>query len=514
MAIHSFAAIYIGTYDVSLKVFEFSDIKRPRVVDYIRSRLDLGRDAFGKGRIGYELVDALCDTLSEFKRIIIGYKVEHYEVYASAVLRDLSNELFILDQIYLRTNLSVKVLSNSEHRFISYEAVAGRESFERMIRTSAAVVDVGGASMQITIFRDGRLITTQHIEAGTMRIRSLLGDRGNSLKLYETQIEEYMNKKLESFRAMYMTGDVDYVILISDYGTELIKKIEKNGQDEKLVKSEKFVRFIDKLQKKTLEEITSELNLPNDREPLIVPSIILFKTLVQSIAPKEVWVPGAGIQDGMAYDHAYRNKLLKTSHDFKADVISAAKYLSEHYNSYSPHIEALSTLTTKLYDTLKKVHGLGKRERLLLETATILHDCGKYISLADSSDCAYQIIMSSEIIGLTHLEREIVAMTVLYNTRPLDNYADVSDKLDQDSYLIVAKLSAILRVANALDQSHKQKFKNIRMSVKNRELVIMVEAFEDISLEQALFEAKTAYFESIYSMKPILKQKRVFLREL
>ena len=202
------------------------------------------------------------------------------------------------------------------------------------------------------------------------------------------------------------------------------------------------------------------------------------------------------------------------AHDFDADVISAAEFLSEHYNSYSPHIEALRTLSTKIYDTLNKIHGLGKRQRLLLETATILHDCGKYVSLADGPDSAYQIIMSSEIIGLTHLEREIVAMTVLYNTRPLDPYEDVSEKLDQDSYLIVAKLSAILRVANALDQSHRQKFKNIRIAVKNRELVITVEAFEDISLEQALFENKTAYFESIYSMKPILRQKRVFLREM
>lgn len=514
MAIHTFAAIYIGTYDVSLKVFEFSDRKKLREVDHIRARLDLGRDAFQKGRIGYELVDALCDTLAEFKEIILGYKAQSYEVYASAVLRGVSNELFILDQIMLRTGLRVKVLSNSEHRFISYEAVAGKGAFEQMIQTSAAVVDVGGASMQITLFREGRLVTTQHIEAGTVRIRSLLGDRGSSLKLYETQIEEYMNKKLESFRAMYMTENMDYVILISDYGTELIKKIEKNGQDDKLVKSEKFIKFIDKLQKKTLEEITGELNLPDDREPLIVPSIILFKTLVQSIGPKEVWVPGAGIQDGMAYDYAYRNKLLKTTHDFDADVLSAAKFMSEHYNSYSPHIEALDVLSVKIYDTLKKVHGLGKRPRLLLEAAAILHDCGKFVSLADSPDSAYHIIMASEIIGLTHMERQIVAFTVLYNTRPLDDYEELSDCLSQEDYLTVAKLSAILRVANALDQSHRQKFKNIRAAVKERELVITVEAFEDISLEQALFDAKTAYFENVFSMKPVLKQKRIFLREI
>jgi exopolyphosphatase/guanosine-5'-triphosphate,3'-diphosphate pyrophosphatase len=153
---------------------------------------------------------------------------------------------------------------------------------------------------------------------------------------------------------------------------------------------------------------------------------------------------------------------------------------------------------------------MGSRERLLLEVAVILHDCGKYISLANSSKCAYEIIMASEIIGLTHNERQIVAMTVLYNILPLDDYEEVSDRLSREDYLTVAKLSAILRVSNALDQSHRQKFKDIGISLKGHNLVITVEALEDISLEQALFEAKTTYFENVFSMKPILKEKRVY----
>ena len=383
MAIHTFAAIYIGTYDVSLKVFEFLDKKKVHQVDHIRSRLDLGQDAFGEGSIGYEHVEELCDTLAQFKEIMQSYRVDSYEVYASAVLRDAENELFVLDQIYLRTGFKVKVVSNSEHRFISYKSVAGKATFEKMIQTSAAVVDVGGASIQITIFRDGKLITTQHIETGIMRIHNLLGDRGLSQAKYEMQIEEYMNKKLEAFRAMYMSEDVDYVILISDYAMELMKRMDETGNKERQVKGEKFVKYIEKLQTKTLEEITAELKLSNDREPLIIPSMLLFKTLVVSVEPKTVWVPGANIQDGIAYDYAQRNKLLSITHDFDADVISAAQYLSEHFNSYTPHIEALSKLSTKIFDAMKKVHGLGKRERLLLEVATILHDCGKYISLAE-----------------------------------------------------------------------------------------------------------------------------------
>ena len=64
---------------------------------------------------------------------------------------------------------------------------------------------------------------------------------------------------------------------------------------------------------------------------------------------------------------------------------------------------------------MKKMHGLGKRERLYLRLAAILHDCGKYISLVNTGEASFQIIMSTEIIGLSHQEREIVANVVRFN---------------------------------------------------------------------------------------------------
>lgn len=509
MALQTFASIYIGSYEVSLKVFEFSAKKKIHEVDHIRLRLDLGGDVFSSGSIGYERVDELCDTLGNFLHIIEGYRVQNYEVYASTVIRDASNEFFVLNQIYLRTGIQVKVISNSEHRFISYKSVAVRAQFEKMIETSAAVVDVGGGGIQITLFRNRQIVTTQHMEIGTIRLRSLYS-QGDTLKNYETRLAEFISKKIEVFRSLYLREGVDYLVFMNDYGMELVKKVEKNHQEQDCVDADRFQRFLNKLLDKSIEEISRELNLANDRDLLVVPTILLFRELITAFGSKEIWVPGLNINDGIAYDYAQRNKLVRTTHDFEGDVISASFNLAQHYHSFSTHIEALAVLSVEIFDTMKKVHGLGRRERLLLQVASILHDCGKYVSLSDSSSCAYHIIMSSEIIGLTHREREIVAFTVLYNTLPLEEYGKVSDRLNQEDYLIVAKLSAILRVANALDQSHKQKFKNIRVSAKGRELVFTVESMEDISLEQALFEAKTIYFENVFSMKPVLKEKRVY----
>lgn len=510
MGIHTFAAIYIGSYEVSLKIFELSAKKKMRGIDYVRRRIELGKDAYSKGSIGYELVEALCSTLKEYTQIMKEYRVDAYEAYAAAVLRDVSNELFILDQIKLRTGLVVHVLSNSEHRFVSYKSVAMREEFEEMIGKCAAVVDVGGAGLQITVFSKGKVVTTQHLGLGTMRMREQLARKSSNLAQYELQIEEMVVKELEVFKAIYMEREkIEYMIIIGDYVAEIVRKVEKN-HDEDTVDVEKFLRYVEKLGKKSLEQISEELGLLQENDALIVPYMIICKCMAKGLGARALWAPGGIVSDGIACDYAERNKLYKPTHDFEEDVISAAKSLSKRYMSYSPHIDALSQMAVLIFDTMKKEHGLGKRERLLLRVSAILHDCGKYISFANAPSCAYDIIMASEIMGLTHLEREIVANTVLYNTHPLDAYSEVADRLDHDSYLTVAKLSAILRVSNAMDRSHRQKLKNVKAQIRGRELVITIETGEDIALEKALFDSKTAYFENIFSIKPVIKEKRIY----
>lgn len=510
MKITTFAAIYIGSYEVSLRIFEISAKRKIRSIDYIRRRIELGRDAYTKGIIGYELVEELCGVLKEFHSIMEGYQVDSYEAYAGNVIRDVSNELFILDQIRMRTQIEVKVLSNSEHRFMGYKSLAALPEFEEMIQEGAAVVDVGGGSMQVTIFQNGNAITTQHIVLGIMRLREKLSGIENLVSHYENQIQELVDKELEIFKKLYLPQqDIKYVILLGDYIGEIVKRVSKKETNGS-IETERFVKLLNKMNKKSTEEIAWELNLTNEHDPLILPSVVLYKRLAEEVNAKYVWVPGVNISDGIVYDYAERHNMIRYEHDFEEDVISAVRNLAERYHGYSEHTEAVLTMALTIFDAMKKVHGMGNRERLLLRTAVMLHDCGRYISLVNQSECAYQIIMSSEIIGMTHMEREIVASTVKYNSQVLPTYELMLDKMNQESYMIVAKLAAILKIANAMDRSHKQKFKSSKAVLRDKELVITIEATESIVLEKGLFSTFTDSFEEIFSVKPTIKEKRIF----
>lgn len=505
----TFASIYIGSYEVSLKIFEMTARKPIREIDHVRARIEIGKDSYQKGYIGYELLEELSGILSGYKKIMDGYRTDDYTAYAGGMFRGIKNEQFALDQIYIRAGVRIQVPSNSEQRFIGYKSVAFREEFHEMTKQGAAVVDVGGGNLQVTLFSDGKVVSTQHMALGSMRLNEQMSSIKNAITHYEHQVEELVNKELEVYKALYLKDyKMKYIIFTGEYITDLMKKIEKKGN--KTVSSEKFVKAMRKLYRKNARQIASELDLLNENDPLLVPYMVVYTRIAEELNAEEIWAPGVSVSDGMAYDYAERHGIIKPQHNFDEDVISAARQLSKRYDSFSPHIDALVGMSSLVFDAMKKAHGLKKRERLLLQTAAILHDCGKYVSLARGPECAYNIIMESEIIGLTHLEREIVACAVLYSAYPLEEYEELKDRLDSESYMTVAKLAAILKVSNAMDQSHRQKFKNVKAALRNRQLVITIETADDILLEKGLFNAKADFFERVFGIRPVIREKRVF----
>ena len=226
---------------------------------------------------------------------------------------------------------------------------------------------------------------------------------------------------------------------------------------------------------------------------------------------QNIWIPGIRLSDGVAYDYAERAKLIKTEHNFDNDIVMAARNIGKRYAVSKSHTQMMSKLAKIVFKAMKKAHGLTERELLMLEVAVQIHDCGKYISLSNVGECSFNIIMSTEIIGLSHREREIIALAVRYNTRPFDSYAAMSriSDLQGADYILVAKLTAILRLVNALDRSHMQKIETMKAHVKENELILNIETKKDFTLERGLLTDKLNFFEEVFSVRPVLKVKRI-----
>lgn len=507
----TFAAIDVGSFELSMKIFEISSKSGMREIDHIRHRIDLGTETYASGKMARERVDELCRYLGEYTKIMKEYKVSEYRACGTSAVRETENTIIILDQIRQRTGIRLGVLSNSEQRFLDYKAIAFKgEAFNKFIEKGTAIVDIGGGSIQISLFDKDKLMSTQNMRLGVLRLKEILSHLNVGKAQYEALITEMVNSHLSVFKKLYLKDkQIDNLIIVDDYINALVQKkffSEKVGEH---IEVKSFQKLMKAASEKTPQELTGIFDMPQESIEMLYISYILLKRIIDVMDVEMLWAPGVTLCDGIAYEYAQDNKIILPEHDFEQDIIACAQNISKRYMGSKKRGETLEKIALTIFDSMKKVHGLGQRERLLLRLATLLHDCGKYISMVNLGECSYSIIMSTEMIGLSHIEREVVANVVKFNHEEFEYY-DVlkATTLDKESYLKIAKLTAILRVANGLDRSHKQKFKDVKTVLKDDILTITVETNEDITLERGMFSHRADFFEEVYSVKPVIKQKR------
>lgn len=508
----TFAAIDVGSYALELKIFEISAGKGIKEIDNVRYQLDLGTDSYATGKLGYDKLEELCRILKDFGRIMKQYKVDAYRAYGTSAIREIKNKMIVLDQIEQRTGIHIDTISNSEQRFLDYKSIACKEtSLEELMEKDTAVIDIGGGSIQLSLFENGTLVTTQNMKIGVLRLQESLNHLNARTGQYENLIDEMVSSQISVFKKLYLKDKaIKNLIVVDDYLSAIV--------DRKIAKIEGRVfdiptaaQLMELMRNHSDRDLAKLLDVSEDTVHLAFISFVLVNRVCKATNVERIYVPDVTLCDGMAYEYGEENKLISINHDFEQDIIACAKNISKRYMGSRKRSETLEQIALNIFDAMKKIHGLDKRAGLLLRLAALLHDCGKYISLANLGECSYNIIMSTEIIGLSHTEREIVANIVKYNHLEFDYYESMNKgtNLAKEDYMIIAKLTAILKLANGLDRSHKQKFKDVRIVLKDQELVITVDTPVDITLERGLFNHRAEFFKEVYSITPVIKQKRV-----
>ena len=119
------------------------------------------------------------------------------------------------------------------------------------------------------------------------------------------------------------------------------------------------------------------------------------------------------------------------------------------------------------------------------------------------------LILNSDIFGLGEADIKLTAMVARYHRRalPNTNHADYS-ALSREDRLIVNKLAAILRVADALDRTHTEALRDIKVVPREKQVLIEVQGGGDLVAEKRALAEKGAMFEQVYGRPIALRSKR------
>lgn len=519
MAIKTFAAIDVGSFELELGIYEISGKYGIREIEHIRHPLALGKDTYNDGRISYGLVEEMCELLNKFRQVMEMYRVTDYRAFASSALREARNSQIVLDRIFVRTGLKVWTSNNSELRFKSYKAVAAREeAFREALGAGTALMDVGFGSTQISLFDKEGLVSTQNLLLGVLRLSEMSSRWRLDYRKIPEIIDELVENELYTFQKIFLKENkIETLIATGETINYMVKRGMKEDNRDRFT-AEEFSAFCRRLTQMSGEEIEDAYELSGDYAAVLVPSAILYRKVLEMTGASYIWTPGITLCDGIAAEYALDKRLVRFEHDFEGDILSTARSMAKRYKCHGAHVREVERAATAIFDAMKKYHGMGSRERFLLRIAATLHDCGKFVSITRGTESSYQIIMATEIMGLSHLEREMVANIVMYNIQEYA-YDDVVLESDLSQYagldisrkeliLRIAKLTAILRLANSMDRSHRQKLSDSRILVRDGKLQVTTGYPDNIVLEQYSFDQKADFFEEVFGIRPVLRQKR------
>jgi exopolyphosphatase/guanosine-5'-triphosphate,3'-diphosphate pyrophosphatase len=254
----------------------------------------------------------------------------------------------------------------------------------------------------------------------------------------------------------------------------------------------------------TFEERIQELRLRPDRADVIVPASIVLQTIMRQAGVDQMLIPHVGLKDGLLIDIAQelydrRNRL---HHD---QVIASAKQVGRKYAFDEPHATSVAHFAVQLFDETQRLHNLDDESRLLLEVAALLHDIGHFVNATEHHKHTFYLLNATPLIGLSKSQRAIVANVARYHRKSAPSLQHEAYKiLPAKDRVIVSKLAALLRLADAFDNEHGGKVTSLTVEYERPRLQITLHGQGDLLLEKWALAKRTPLFEEVFGAKLVI----------
>ena len=368
-------------------------------------------------------------------------------------------------------------------------------------------MEVGGGSTSLTLLRRGAPNRSGVYALGSVRLRQQLDLRRHSHDVQLALLRRYIANIIEEIRLEIPLKRISHIIAIGGdvrfVAGQLLDE-QKDGRPREIAR-DRFLAFCEEIERLDEDSLVERFRLPAVEAETLVPALLVYRTLVAETSARKIWCPtqrcGRGCSSTSpipAADSASRTSSGK--------YWPARRRSGSGTDSIAPHAHHVAKLANRLFDDLKEEHGLGDRERLLLQVAALLHDVGVYVSLRAHHKHSQYILASSQIFGLSDEETAVVSNIARYHRRGLPQRSHMPYvALDREDRMIVRKLASVLRVANALDAEHAQKISDVRAVRHSSTWIVELQGSGDLTMERLAATARADMFAETFG-RPLVIQ--------
>jgi len=257
-----------------------------------RFAIRLGESVFKTKNISESSLRKSNQAFKQMQNFIQLHKPHHTVGVATSAVRDAKNKQDFVD-LAKKYDLPINVISGQQEAEIIFHGILMNfKSFTKKI----IALDLGGGSLEITIFNGKKITYSKSLQVGA--VRALLNLKEKNLADYNSHycLNEILSPALQDLKQRFNLDD--YVVVATGGNAEALLKI--TGSQDKKINLKDLTVAQDSLNKTNLTTRTNKFQIRKDRADIALISTILFIKVLRALNKTEIFVPGLGLRQSLA----------------------------------------------------------------------------------------------------------------------------------------------------------------------------------------------------------------------
>jgi exopolyphosphatase/guanosine-5'-triphosphate,3'-diphosphate pyrophosphatase len=521
------AAIDIGTNSVHMVVVQV-DAQLPSFTIIAREKdtVRLGDRHPETGELTPEAMTRAMEALKRCQALAISLKATDIIAVATSATREAPNGKDFLEQIQTELGIAVDLISGQEEARRIYLGVLSGLDFKQ---TPHIIIDIGGGSTELVLAdsHEARFLSSTKVGAVRLTQDFITTDPISNLEFVRLQayIRGMLERPIENIRQSLRRGEQP--CLVGTSGTietlATISALQKLGTTPTPFQGYQVTR-------REIKDIVKQLagldyarraaipGMSEKRAEIILAGGMILLESMTMLGLDQITLCERSLREGIIVDWMLSHGYIESRLRYQTEVRQRSVLkIARKYQTNLDYSQKVASFAMSLFDQLQGIlHNWGERAKELLWAAAILHNCGLYISHAAHHKHSYYLIRNAELLGYTETEIEIIANLARYHrkNKPKKKHENYNSLTNKESRQLVRQLSAILRLAIALDRRQIGAITRIecKYDPEYRQLHLHLTPSypnDDCALELWSLDYKKAVFEEEYGVRLVTTLQQI-----
>lgn len=480
------AVVVVETYSAKLVIanvvqdsyFSICNVE----VEPIKFGLEMDDDHFLKKN----QIMSIIGILKNFRKICDMYAVTKTIAVATFVKDTKPMNIYsFFDEVFVTCGFRFSLLSSEEQNVAIYTGIMNSYDIPK-----AVVVNIGADNIHIVQYNRRNILNQAYIPVGPKNLIEMYPlDKFDKEEVFE-KVSKYIKAQLSDFEWI-KDIEPEYVLVGNGPYFEDLSAMDRIYKKYPLDKDDGYVfdtadvdHILKQLMALELNENKRLKNLNETRADVFAYAVQVQKSILEEIQRDTITITTRSLVEGLLFNTVTPSTIEKPNSDIVGFSVMAQTSIFEADST--KHNEQVYNLSMLLFKQLRVLHKLPRGYVKVLRVASYMHDVGKRISYKNHARHSFDVIINSEIYGLTHRELILASFVASLHSGgdiKMSDWAKFNGILTVEDVDATKKLGNILRLAECFDRTKNSVIVDINCDILGDSVIMKTVTTGDASFE-------------------------------